>query len=308
MNFKIILVLIFLIILLGLIMFAHSPEALLSGLKRTQVHELEVPSGDITLHAKIMGHPHADDVLIAVNGGPGLSSTYMKSLSQLAGEKLAVIIYDQRGTGRSTQSLDNYKLLDHIADLEAVRKASSAEKMHILGHSWGGIVAMRYATVYPQRARSIILMGSGPPSREFAQDGQTKLGQRIALLQAEGSISQNLQMETEDVIKAILPAYFSDPNFNIPEEIEKTTFSRTAYEQTLTAMGNWDFTAEVARLTHPILILWGEDDPFGLPMAEATRNALSNAKVKFVLLKGCGHYWQECPGEFFSHIQEFLKN
>jgi pimeloyl-ACP methyl ester carboxylesterase len=53
-------------------------------------------------------------------------------------------------------------------------------------------------------------------------------------------------------------------------------------------------------------MLWGEDDPFGEPMADATRNALSSAKVRFVLLEDCGHYWQECESEFYPLIREFL--
>jgi len=307
MNFKIVLILIFLIILFGLMMFAYTPEALLSRVEESKVQELKVTNDKVILLAKIMGNSNSKNVLIAVNGGPGLSSNYMTSLKQLAGEQLAVIIYDQRGTGQSTQSVDSYRMPDHVADLEAVRKASGAEKIHVLGHSWGGIVAMRYATIYPQRVRSIILMGSGPPTRESVQAGQARLVQRIIKLQERGIISQNLQMETGNVIKAILPAYFSDPEFTIPEEIEKTTFSSMAYEKTLTAMGNWDFSDDVAELIHPVLLLWGEDDPFGLPMAEAIRNSLSNAQVKYVLLKGCGHYWQENPAEFFSHIRAFLQ-
>lgn len=308
MNIKVVLILILLLIFLGLVMFVFSPEAFPAGLADSRIQELKVPNEKVILHAKIMGNYKAKNVMIAVNGGPGLSSTYMSSLSQLASEQLAVIIYDQRGTGQSTQSVSSYKLLDHIGDLEAVRSASGAEKIHILGHSWGGIVAMRYASIYPQRVRSIILIGSGPPSEEAVQPGQARLGQRIAGLQEKGIISQNFQLENDNVIKAILPAYFSNPEFIIPEEIEETTFSRTAYEHTLSAMGNWNFTDEVASLTHPILIMWGENDPFGLPMAEATRKALSNAKIEFVLLKGCGHYWQECPVEFFSHVKSFLHN
>jgi pimeloyl-ACP methyl ester carboxylesterase len=64
--------------------------------------ELKVPADDVTLHVGIAGNPEADDVLLAVNMGPGFSSHYMASLEQLASEAFAVVTYEQRGTGRSS--------------------------------------------------------------------------------------------------------------------------------------------------------------------------------------------------------------
>ena len=65
-------------------------------------------------------------------------------------------------------------------------------------------------------------------------------------------------------------------------------------------------TANVAALTHPVLLLWGDGDPFGMQMAQATQDALVNAKVEFVLLKDCGHFWHECPDEFYPRVRALL--
>jgi pimeloyl-ACP methyl ester carboxylesterase len=43
------------------------------------------------------------------------------------------------------------------------------------------------------------------------------------------------------------------------------------------------------------------------PRGEATRDALSNAQVEFVVLEDCGHFWQECPDEFFPRVRSFLE-
>ena len=149
-------------------------------------------------------------------------------------------------------------------------------------------------------------MGSGPPNIEAAVEGQANLGQRIKELMQQGIIAEVLPTTVSETIAAILPAYFSDPNFMMPDELKNTTFHETVSQLTMSAMGNWDFTADVAQLDHPVLMLWGEDDPFGLSMAEATKNALSNANIEFVLLKQCGHYWHESPDEFFSYVRQFL--
>jgi proline iminopeptidase len=269
--------------------------------------ELEVKTEEVTLFTKIIGPQKAENVLIATNGGPGQSSRYMDSLGRLTGDNLALVTYDQRGTGRSTQPTGGYALLKYVQDLEAVRQAVGADQVHLLGHSWGGIVTLRYATVYPDRVRSLILMGSGPPSQHTAQEGQAKLGQRLASLQKQGIIPDSLPGDLASLLEAILPAYFSDPEFEIPGEISKSSFSQDVYQQTFSALGNWDFTQEVSKLTHPVLLCWGKDDPFGLPMAEAVKNSLSRAQVTFVTLEKCGHYWQECPDIFFAHIRAFLE-
>ncbi len=274
---------------------------------RTSVRELKVTTESITLHAKIVGNVKAKNVLIATNGGPGQSGRYMDSIGELVGDSLALVTYDQRGTGKSAKSTDGYELLKYVEDLEAIRMAIGADQVHLLGHSWGGIVTMRYATVHPNRVRSIILLGSGPPTRQAAQEGQARLSQRLASLRSQGIIPETLPQDLGSLMEAILPAYFSDPKFKIPTEIRETSFSQEVNQQTFSALGNWDFSQEASQLTHPVLLFWGKDDPFGMPMAESIINTLSNAQVTFIILERCGHYWQECPDTFFARIRAFLK-
>jgi len=270
------------------------------------IEEVVVPADDVSLHVRIAGDRDAEEVLIAAHGGPGNSSDYMISLEALQSDRVTVVTYDQRGSGRSTDPSQGFALLKYVDDLEAVRNAVGAEKVHLLGHSWGGIVVLRYATIYPQRVKSIVLMGSGPPSAEAARTAQANLGQRITELQQRGIIGREMPSTSEEVLLAILPAYFSDPGFSMPDELSNMSFSQEAYDQTYAALGDWDFTTEVGRLQHSVLMLWGADDPFGRTMAEATRTALASADVQFVLLNSCGHYWHECPEAFFSRVRSFL--
>ena len=270
------------------------------------IEEIQIPAGNVTLFVRIAGDPSSGNVLIGINGGPGQSSAYMRSLDRLAGAEFAVATFDQRGTGRSTAPSDGYGLTEYASDLEAVRQAVGARKVHIFGHSWGGIIAMRYAADHPRNVRSIILMASGPPARKATLGGQALLNERIRILHDQGKIVRPQPGNEKDVIKAILPAYFSDPEFPVPVELKNTEFNPLTYQKTLAELGDWDFSADLGRIIHPVLFLWGEDDPFGLPMAEATKNALSNADVEFAVLKACGHYWHECTDTFFSRIRAFL--
>jgi proline iminopeptidase len=272
-----------------------------------EVFETDILAGDVTLYARIAGNPAADNLLIGIHGGPGNSSEYLKSLDALVNEEVAVVIYDQRGSGRSSEPSGGYGLLKYVEDLEAVRAAAGSEKVHLFGHSWGGIVAMRYATVHPDKVKSIILFGSGPPCADALNAAQSKLGHRIVELQQQGIVDLASPSTSEELLLAILPAYFSDPEFKMPDELLEMSFNQQVSDLTLAALGEWDFRHEVSQLEIPVLMLWGEDDPFGTEMAESSLAALTSSEVDFILLDNCGHYWQECPQDFYAEVRSFLE-
>ena len=271
------------------------------------VQELQIPAGDVTLFVRTAGSVASGNVLIASNGGPGLTGNYMRSLEALSGLELAVVTYDQRGNGRSTSpemSSTNFELADYAADIEAIREALGVEQIHLFGHSFGGLVSMAYAIRYPERVQSLILFGSAPPSWGVIQNAFARFGQRISALQADGTLPQQL----DDSLEAILPAYFSDPAFTFSSDDPGGVPEQNTAVNGLTwaAITGYDLTADLARLRLPVLILYGVDDPFGLPMAEASRDALVNAEVTYVLLDRCGHFWHECPEAALGEIRPFL--
>lgn len=271
------------------------------------VQELQIPAGDVTLFVRMVGNTTSGSVLIASNGGPGLTSNYMRSLEELAGPELAVVTYDQRGNGRSTSPemiSANFELADYAADIEAIREAVGAEHVHLLGHSFGGLVAMEYAVRYPDRARSLILFGSAPPTWETIQEAFACFNRRVAALRADDMLPQ----PSGNGLEAILPAYFSDPTFTFSsDDPGGVPAENTAVNQlTWAAITGYDLTTDLAALRLPVLILYGADDPFGLPMAEASRDALANADVTYVLLDQCGHFWHECPEAALGEIRPFL--
>lgn len=277
-----------------------------SGRIEPAIQELEVPVSYGKLYVRVAGNQKSGNTMIALHGGPGQSHHYMLDLEQLAGQAFAVVTYDQRGVGGSSAppaDPTHYELAGYVEDLEAVRRAVGADQVHLLGHSWGGVVAMHYAALYPEKVRSLILVGSGPPTWGGNVAAGARIGQRIGALQQEGILPDPLPPGAEFM------AYFSDPSFPVkhPDENSvRTEFNRTVNQLTWTATRGFDLTTGVGRLDHRVLVLFGEDDPSGMPLVEETLAALKSADVEFVLLAKCGHFWHECPDQFYPRVRAFL--
>lgn len=106
--------------------------------------------------------------LIVISGGPGSDHRYMHAGG--AFERLAlarrVVMYDQRATGSAAPAPETPTIDMWVSDIEAVRKHLGAERIDLLGHSFGGYLAMSYAVAHPERARSLILVDSSQPDLE----------------------------------------------------------------------------------------------------------------------------------------------
>ena len=226
--------------------------------KESEYQELNVQTPEVTLYVRVAGNLQSGNVLIAINGGPGLSSHYMLNLEDLAGENFAVVTYDQRGVSRSSappMDPSNYTFAKYVDDLEAVRKAVGVEKVHLFGHSWGGLVAMRYAAIYPEQVRSIVLMGSASPAWKELASGFARFEERVKSLQAQGIIPQDLTPK-DGQDDPTLRAFFSDPNFYFSPDDRggPPEFSPVASQMTWAAIQGYDLTNEVAQLQHPVLV------------------------------------------------------
>jgi proline iminopeptidase len=285
---------------------AEEPVAEEPAATPSKTRELNVEVSDATLSVRVAGNQASSNVIIALHGGPGQSHHYMLDLERLAGREFAVVTYDQRGVGRSTTppaDPTHYELADYVEDLEAVRRAAGADQVHLLGHSWGGIVAMHYAVVYPEKVRSLILVGSGPPTWDGTMAAGARIKQRVRELQEQGVLPDPLPPGADFL------ACFSDPSFPVEhpdENAARTEFHGTVNQLTFAAIEGFDLTAEVGRLEHRVLVLFGEDDPAGMPLVEETLAALRSADVEFVLLERCGHFWHECPDQFYPRVRAFL--
>ncbi|SDZ83566.1 proline iminopeptidase [Arachidicoccus rhizosphaerae] len=96
---------------------------------------------------------------IFVHGGPGAWSKSFENLKgSLLEKELSMVYYDQRGCGRSQNAAaDDYSLEKMISDIEQIRTHYGVDKIYLMAHSFGGILAVNYAARYPEHLAGIIL-------------------------------------------------------------------------------------------------------------------------------------------------------
>jgi proline iminopeptidase len=126
-------------------------------------------SGGVRLFYRVVaGGP---DTVVAIHGGPGGDmENIAPDLGRLA-ERHTVIYYDQRGGGRSSLPADTALLHARyfVEDLEAVRRHFGLARMNLLAHSFGPVLAARYAQEYPERVAQMIFAGAIGPKRTDAR-------------------------------------------------------------------------------------------------------------------------------------------
>ncbi|GAB3523568.1 alpha/beta fold hydrolase [Emticicia fontis] len=134
---------------------------------KTVEQDVSLPSITINntqLHAETFGNP-ANPMLIILHGGPGSDYRYLLNCKAFASRGYYVVFYDQRGSGLSKRHPKGiYTIQIMLDDLSAViahYKTSTTQKVFLLGHSWGAMLATAYINAYPKNINGAILAEPG---------------------------------------------------------------------------------------------------------------------------------------------------
>jgi proline iminopeptidase len=273
---------------------------------------IEIDCG--SLYVRWWGPVDPDETVILLHGGPGMSERYMEPVVPFVDNgRRRIVSYDQRGVGRSrcdSQDPGDHGLDAHAGDLTRVIDIVGVGPVHLLGHSWGGIVAMDYAARHGDRLASIILITSAPPRHADVEIAQASMGARTEALQERGLIPTELSDDGDPTerLREVLPMYFWDPTLQLPAEaLQSLEVTPGIGALTWQALGEFDLTEPLRSYRGRALLVFGEADPIGLPASEATRVALANSQLRYEMMRRTGHFpWFETPDRFRSILEEFL--
>ena len=110
--------------------------------------------------------------LLVLHGGPGFPHDYLEDLAGLADEGRAVVFYDQLGCGKSDHPDDPalWVMDTFVDEVSAVREGIGLDRVHLLGHSWGGWLALEYVLRRPPGLVSLILASACASLPAFAAE------------------------------------------------------------------------------------------------------------------------------------------
>jgi len=111
------------------------------------------------------------ETLVCCHGGPGANHQYLLPLGRIAGDGLQVLLYDQLGSGQSDRPDDDslWNIPRFVEELETIRTKMGLGRIHLLGQSWGGMLALQYALDHPQGVKSLIPSNIGSCTAEFVR-------------------------------------------------------------------------------------------------------------------------------------------
>ncbi len=272
--------------------------------------EIDVAGSGVTLRARVVGPASPSSFAVVIHGGPGLSHHYTRPLERLATATRAIVTYDQRGVGGSSPTVA-HGLDPHVADLSAIVSAFGAARVDLVGHSWGALLAMAYASREPARVSSLVLVDAVPPSKAAWDRAGERFDARRAALVAEGVVPSLLPLpngpDCSPRLIALLPVYYADPRHPATKDLAGSSCHTGVNELTWLALGAFDLSPTLAPLTAPTLIVQGAADPFGAEVADDVAAALPSAKPQKVVLPACGHIpWEECGDAFYAAVAGFL--
>jgi proline iminopeptidase len=251
--------------------------------------------------------------LICINGGMLYDHSMLwPALSPLA-EQRQVILYDQRGRGASSAPANpaDATVEDDAADVAALRRALGIRQWDVLGHSWGGGIAMLATARDPGGVRRLVLVDAVGPTSSWMAPLRTNVLERLAGAErdAVASIPEEALGDPDPVLhsrysKAVYPAWFHDremaSRFTPPEAISETGAAVLARLRR-----GYDWRPTISNVLTPTLVIHSDDD--ALPLAVAVDNSYIIANARREVIPSSGHmpFW-EAPHLLFSLIESFL--
>lgn len=263
--------------------------------------------------------------IVVIHGGPGMDHGSLAADLAPFEAVHRLIYYDQRGGGRSTLPADTALLTidHHVRDLEALRRHLGLEKMTLLAHSFGPAIAAQYAIHYPEHVERMIFLSPVPPVKgKFFEEYGASLMKRLTDRQRARGAELQKAFETSSDTTSVCREYWS---IMTPPRVARSLSASVVKSDLCTAppeairygmtktnpatfgsLGDWNWTADLAKVKAPVLIIHGDEDAIPMAMVNGWVTALPNARI--LRLKQTAHFpHAERPKVVYRAVEEFMQ-
>jgi len=281
-------------------------------------------SDSARLYYRVIGH--GADTIIAIHGGPGLDHETIFGDFAVLGDKHTVIFYDQRGGGKSTLPADTTTLVAarQVQDLDELRRHFGVERVTLVAHSYGPLLAASYAIAHPANVKRMVFFGPVPPRRgtfwqRFGQSLNTRLDstQRATMAGA----GRRLTDPADDTRQACreywaigLRPRLAEPDRTLPllksdmcatDPAGLRYGNRIGNRVIMASYGDWDLRPQLRTLNVPTLVVHGEDESIPMDLVEEWVTSLPHARL--MLVPKAAHFtYAERPELVWPAVERFL--
>lgn len=299
-----------------------SPGVQSGGIRMIPIH---TPKGDFKVWTKTIGH-HPTIKVLLLHGGPGSTHEYWECAeSFFPREGIEFILYDQLGSHYSDQPMDSSLWTNErfVEEVEQVRQALQLDEnnFYLVGHSWGGILAMDYALKYQQHIKGLIIsnmMSDCVAYDRYAADVLSKqmdpiVLDSIMLLESQGKYSDPRYMGL------LLPHFYKKHLCRLdewPDPVNRN-FAHTNSQVYVLMQGpsefgisgrleNWDRSKELKNINVPTLVIGATHDTMDPEHMKWMSTQFPNGR--FLLCPNGSHMamWDD-QEVYFKGLISFLK-
>lgn len=305
--------------------FAQSTDSIQNG--GVKVIPITTPKGTFNVWTKRIGNNPKIKVLL-LNGGPGATHEYFECFENfLPAEGIEFIYYDQLGCGNADNPNDTsmWDLPRYVEEVEQVRKALKLDNtnFYLLGHSWGGILAMEYATKYQNNMKGLIISNMMASCPEYGKYADEVLSKQMApeVLKEIRDIEARKDFSNPRYMELLIPNFYEKhvlrfPAKDWPEPVNRS-LGKTNQSLYVTMQGpsefgisgkleKWDRKADLKNVKIPTLVIGAKHDTMDPKHMEEISKILPNGSYLFCP-KGSHMAFYDDQKTYFSGLISFLK-
>ncbi|MBX8631674.1 MAG: proline iminopeptidase-family hydrolase [Thermoplasmata archaeon] len=288
--------------------------------------EGSVPVGKYSIYYRLFSEPGKrvpeKGTVVCLHGGPGATHDYLLPMSDLVSCGYDVLLYDQLGCGRSSlpRNVALFTIENNVEELEVLRRKLRLGRIHLMGSSYGGLLALAYALRYQRNLRSIITEG-GLASVPLASREMQRLKMQLpdAVIRTMEKYEEAGDYSNAEYLKAVevfyrrhvcrLSVWPPELVYSM-EHISSSVYNTMNGPNEFTIIGNiryWDISDRLGEICVPTLVTGGKYDEVTPVVARQIHRGVEDSKL--LIFNESSHLpmWEERE-RFFEKVSDFLNS